>query len=105
MSPSYQIRRVPVRTILLISGALAGCSQWTRVGEVQRSSPEVEISQLFDPNTLYTRLGRLVSPDQVHYVGSVAFVPGHGDNWFHQLIVQNFFQPGCPDVSSAFNIL
>ncbi len=80
MSPSYQFRRVPVRTVLLLSGALAGCAQWSRVGEVQKASPEQEISQLFDPNALYSKLGRLVSPDQVHYVGSVAFVPGHGDS-------------------------
>ena len=80
MSLPYQLRRIPIPAFLLTLATLAACAQWTRVGEVQKLNPEQEISQLFDPNTLYANLGRLVSPDAVHYIGSVAFVPGHGDS-------------------------
>ena len=59
---------------------LAGCTAWQRVGEKPASSPEQQLTQLFNPAALYTRLGRFVSPTQIFYVGSAAFVPGRGDS-------------------------
>lgn len=57
------------------------CTSWQRVDEAgQGSSPEQQLTQLFNPAALYTRLGRFVSPSQVFYVGSVGFVPGRHDS-------------------------
>lgn len=59
---------------------VAGCTSWQRVGSSSGSSPDQQLLQLFDPMAMYTRLGRLVSADQIPFVGSVALVPGHGDS-------------------------
>lgn len=59
---------------------LTGCTAWQRVGERSPANPEQQLTQLFNPGALYTRLGRLVSSSQIFFVGSAAFVPGHGDS-------------------------
>lgn len=59
---------------------LAACTTWQRVGEDVTASPEQQLTQLFNPSVLYTRLGRFVSSTQIFYVGSMAFVPGRGDS-------------------------
>ncbi|HEX3927135.1 MAG TPA: GWxTD domain-containing protein [Gemmatimonadales bacterium] len=79
--PHYRLCRVAARTLLLLVPVLASCGgNWTRVGEVPQAHPQDEAAQMLDPNVLYQKLGRFVSPGQVHYVGSVAFVPGHADS-------------------------
>jgi GWxTD domain-containing protein len=60
--------------------AAAGCGNWQRVGSTTTPDTQSEVAQLFDPYTLYARLGRLVSTEGVPYVGSAAFVPGPGDS-------------------------
>ncbi|MES2123457.1 MAG: GWxTD domain-containing protein [Gemmatimonadota bacterium] len=59
---------------------LGGCTSWQRVGENPSASPEQQLTQLFNPAAMYTRLGRFVSPSQIFYVGSAAFVPGRNDS-------------------------
>lgn len=59
---------------------LTGCSSWQRVGEPGGPNPEQTLTELFNPGALYTRLGRLVSTAGVPFVGTVAFVAGHGDS-------------------------
>ncbi len=67
--------------VLLVSLPLvAGCGSWQRVGSTNTPTPEDQLVQLLNVSTSYGRLGHLISTDQVHYVGSVAFVPGHGDS-------------------------
>ncbi|MES1259678.1 MAG: hypothetical protein ABUL71_03720, partial [Gemmatimonadota bacterium] len=64
----------------LVGLALSGCGNWQRVGETPGPTTEHEVTQMFDANGLFARLGRLVSSQDVPYVGSVAFVPGPGDS-------------------------
>lgn len=80
MRPGHRLR--PLLAALLAPLALlpGGCGNWHRVGEAPEPSTEREITQMFDPDALYTRLGRLVSSQDVPYIGSVAFVPGPGDS-------------------------
>lgn len=59
---------------------LAGCTTWQRVGDTTTASPEQQLTQLFNPGALYTKLGRFVSPSPIFYVGSAVFVPGRGDS-------------------------
>lgn len=65
-------------TALLLG--VSGCSTWQRVGEPGGPNPEQTLTELFNPGALYTRLGRLVSTGGVPFVGTVAFVAGHGDS-------------------------
>lgn len=57
-----------------------GCGSWQRVGEKTAPDPQGELTQLFDSDALYSRLGRLVSSDQISYIGSLAYVPGPADS-------------------------
>lgn len=79
---SHFILRRPRAALVLaaILPLLAGCASWQRVGENSTASPEQQLTQLFNPAALYTRLGRFVSPTQIFFVGSAAFVPGRGDS-------------------------
>ena len=68
-------------TLLALAGAaLTGCGSWQRVGEKPGPTTEHEVTQMFDANGLFARLGRLVSSQDVQYIGSVAFVPGPRDS-------------------------
>ena len=67
----------------LIAGTaptLAGCGNWQRVGDQPGRTTEREVTQMFDANAVFARLGRLVSSQNISYVGSVAFVPGPRDS-------------------------
>jgi uncharacterized protein (TIGR03437 family) len=66
--------------LLVCLPLLAGCGTWQRVGSSTAATPEDQLVQLLNVNTSYGRLGHLISSDQVHYVGSVGFVPGSGDS-------------------------
>jgi GWxTD domain-containing protein len=76
------IRNRPLLAALLacIIPALTGCGNWQRVGEKTGPNTEREVTQIFDANATFTRMGRLVSAQNVPYVGSVAFVPGPADS-------------------------
>ena len=60
------------------SSAAAGIGPGS--GEVSAAEPAGRSGSDVRSATLYTRLGRFVSTGRCHYIGSVAFVPGHGDS-------------------------
>jgi GWxTD domain-containing protein len=68
------------RPALLLPLLLGACTSWQRVGADQAPSPAEQAANLLDPYALYARLGHFVSTDAIHYVGTVAFVPGTGDS-------------------------
>lgn len=68
------------RLVAAILPLLGGCTAWQRVGEPTVASPEQQLTQLFNPAALYTKLGRFVSSTPIFYVGSAAFLPGRGDS-------------------------
>ncbi|MGH7594039.1 MAG: GWxTD domain-containing protein [Gemmatimonadales bacterium] len=63
-----------------VATAASGCGSWQRVNAGPEATTQGEVIQMFDANALFVRLGRLVSAQDVPYVGSVAFVPGPGDS-------------------------
>ncbi len=69
-----------VHRILPFFLALTACGGWQRLNETPGKTTEHEVTQMFDANGLFARLGRLVSSQDVQYVGSVAFVPGPHDS-------------------------
>lgn len=81
MMPYTFRRHLAARGVAALLLALAtGCTSWQRVGSTTASSPDQQLLQLFDPMAMYTRLGRIVSADQIPFVGTVALLPGHGDS-------------------------
>jgi GWxTD domain-containing protein len=80
MHPLHLRFRRTRRLVLSCLPILAGCGSWQRVGSNPTPSPEDQLVQLLNVNTSYGRLGHLISTDQVHFVGSVGFVPGPGDS-------------------------
>ncbi|HEY4320504.1 MAG TPA: GWxTD domain-containing protein [Gemmatimonadales bacterium] len=74
-------RHLPFLLLLLaLPTTLAGCGQWQRVGDVKAPNPEREVTDLFNPAALFTRLGRIVSNGAIGFVGSTAFLAGPGDS-------------------------
>lgn len=68
-------------TLLVLAGLGTGaCGSWQRVADTSTPAPEQSLMQMFDPGTLYGRLGRLVSTEGVPFIGTVVFVPGPGDS-------------------------
>jgi GWxTD domain-containing protein len=81
MMPYTFRRHLAARGVAALLLALAtGCTSWQRVGSSKGSSPDQQLLQLFDPMAMYTRLGRIVSADQIPFIGTVALLPGHGDS-------------------------
>jgi GWxTD domain-containing protein len=72
--------RLATAAVLATTLALSACGNWQRVGEVDKPNTESEVSQLFDPAGLYSRLGRLVATGPVNYVGTVAYAAGPADS-------------------------
>jgi GWxTD domain-containing protein len=71
----------PRRVLATALGALlltAACGSWQREGDISNPSPEQSLMQLFNPAGVYRDLGRLVSPTEVPFVGTVAYLPGPG---------------------------
>lgn len=68
------IRRVVIG--LLLSAALAGCSQWQRVGSNERPQPGTEVVKLFDAASVYDRMGLFVTPAPIPAVGEAYFLAG-----------------------------
>jgi GWxTD domain-containing protein len=59
-------------TLLLLVG-FAGC-QWQRVGSDTGPDPSLVVPQLFDPATLYRRMGFLASGPPLPYVGTIRYL-------------------------------
>jgi GWxTD domain-containing protein len=64
---------------MAVVGALAGCGNWKRVGSDDPLSPSETLTQLFNLQAYYQRLGRLAAGDPLPFVGTVAFAAGQGD--------------------------
>jgi GWxTD domain-containing protein len=79
MRPFLPSRR-PAVALLGSALLLVGCASWQRVNAGPEATTEREVTQMFDANTLFARLGRLVSSQDIPYVGSVAFIPGPADS-------------------------
>lgn len=77
---SVSFRRHVVAGLFAGAAAGTGCGSWQRVNAGPQATTEGDVIQMFDANALFARLGRLVSAQNVPYVGSVAFVPGPGDS-------------------------
>jgi GWxTD domain-containing protein len=73
-------RHVAIGLFVGTAAAGTGCGNWQRVNSGLQPTTQSEVIQMFDANGLYTRLGRLVSAQNVPYVGSVAFVAGPADS-------------------------
>ena len=73
-------RRLAAGLFVGILPLAIGCANWQRVNAGPQATTQGEVTQMFDANSLYERLGRLVSAQDIPYVGSVAFVPGPGDS-------------------------
>lgn len=80
MRPIDRIRPFVAALIACVAPAVIGCGNWQRVGETPGPTPEREVTQMFDANAVFARLGRLVSSQNIPYVGSVAFVAGPRDS-------------------------
>ena len=80
MRSSDRLRPLVAALLAGVVPAVIGCGNWQRVGERPGPSTEREVTQMFDANTLFARMGRLVSSQNIPYVGSVAFVPGPRDS-------------------------
>jgi GWxTD domain-containing protein len=78
---SALLRRHAAAGLLACTGmATAGCGNWQRVNAGPQTTTQGEVVQMFDANALFARLGRLVSTQNIPYVGSVAFVAGPVDS-------------------------
>lgn len=79
MPPIIRFRpaALAIPALLLLA---TGCASWQRVGSTQGTSADQQMLQLFDPMAMYSRMGRIVSADQVPFVGSIAMVPAGGDS-------------------------
>ncbi len=80
MMPPAILRRVGAIGVPALLLLATGCAGWQRVGSSPTASADQQLLQLFDPNAMYTRLGRIVSGDQVPFIGTVALVPSRGDS-------------------------
>jgi GWxTD domain-containing protein len=59
---------------------LAACGSWQRVGTDTGPTPEGSITEVLDMATVYQRLGRLVAPGPVPFIGDLVYVAGPGDS-------------------------
>lgn len=80
MRPIDPIRPLVAGLIAGVAATMIGCGNWQRVGGSTAASTEREVTQMFDANAVFARMGRLVSSQNIPYVGSVAFVPGPRDS-------------------------
>lgn len=59
---------------------LMACGSWQRVGDDSAPTPEGSITEVLDMGTVYKRLGRLVAPAPVSFIGDLVYVAGPGDS-------------------------
>jgi GWxTD domain-containing protein len=60
--------------------AMTACGSWQRVGNDTAPTPERSITEVLDMGTVYKRLGRLVAPAPVSFIGDLVYVAGPGDS-------------------------
>lgn len=59
--------------------ALAACGNWKRVGSTDQPKPVESLTQIFNSQAYYQRLGRLAAGDPLPFVGTVAFTAAPAD--------------------------
>lgn len=59
---------------------LAGCGSWQREGTNPAPSPGDAMADVLDMGAVYHRLGRLVAPDPIPFIGNLVFAAGPGDS-------------------------
>ena len=64
---------------LVVLSSLAGCGSWKRVGSDDRQSPSETLTQIFNLESYYRRIGRVAAGDPLPFIGSVAFAAGRAD--------------------------
>ena len=63
-----------------VTAAGTGCGSWSRVGAGEpKGTSEESITQLFNAEAYYRKLGRLAAGQPLPFVGSVAFAAGPAD--------------------------
>lgn len=67
---------------MALLGVAAACGgQWQRVGtEQQPPTPEQTLTDVFNPNAAFSRMGRLTAGEPLPFVGDIAFAEGPGDS-------------------------
>ncbi len=68
-----------VWSMVVLAGVL-GCGSWQRVGSENAPAPGGSITEVLDMGTVYQRLGRLVAPGPVSFIGDLVYVAGPGDS-------------------------
>jgi len=64
---------------VLALSSVAGCGSWKRVGAGERAATAETLTQIFDTEAYYRRLGRLAAGQPLPFIGSVAFAAGNAD--------------------------
>lgn len=64
----------------IVGLAVGGCGSWQRVGTSPGTSPEQSLTEVLDMASVYKRLGRLVAPGPVPFIGDVVYAAGPGDS-------------------------
>jgi GWxTD domain-containing protein len=64
----------------LLGLTLAGCGSWQRVGTSPGPGTQESLTQVLDMATVYRRLGRLVAPTPLPFIGSMVYAAGPGDS-------------------------
>lgn len=64
---------------LVVLASLTGCGSWKRVGSDDRQSPSETLTQLFNLESYYRRIGRIATGDPLPFIGTVAFAAGRAD--------------------------
>lgn len=67
--------------IIALGAVAAGCGSWKKVGSSDpQLAPSETLTQLFEVDKFYRRLGRLAAGDPLPFVGSVALVDAPADS-------------------------
>ena len=67
-----------LQVLVLVSAA--GCGSWKRVGAGEQPATAETLTQIFDTEAYYRRLGRLAAGQPLPFIGSIAFAGGTADS-------------------------
>lgn len=70
----------PLALIAFVLTAATACGSWKRVGTEEQASSTETLTQLFDPEAYYRRLGRLAAGQPLPFIGTIAFAAGPADS-------------------------
>src|SRR4051794_22461364 len=59
--------------LVLLAAGVAGCGRWSRVGGSSEPKPTEGMTQFFNAEHFYQKLGRLAAGDPLPFIGNVAF--------------------------------